>query len=356
MAMPTGRKRPTIYDIATEAGLSSSTVSLVLNGSWQRYRISSDTAARVLGVADRLGYAANERARGLRLNRSGLAGMIVPHHRNRFFAGLVETFEAGARERGLCPVVVSTQRDAATELEVARTLVAQRVEMLVIAGVDRAAGLDTLCVEAGIRCVNLDLPGAGAPSVVSDNRGGSRELTLQLVEAVRARGEDPASLCFVGGRAGEYATEERVAGFMEATAASGVAIGASAVRRCGYEPDTARRTFEGLAVEGFPAGLFVNSITALEGFTGFMRSATRVAGPCVACFDWDPFAAMLSLPVLMMRQDVEGLVAACFAILDGDGADPDALVVVPPRLATPSPGPPPGFSPPEPSRDRQDRS
>ena len=52
------------------------------------------------------------KARGLRLSRSGLAGMIVPHYRNRFFAGLAEAFEAEARSRGLCPVVVSTERDA----------------------------------------------------------------------------------------------------------------------------------------------------------------------------------------------------------------------------------------------------
>ena len=334
MATRRGGKRPTIYDVATRAEVSGSTVSLVLNGSWQRYRIAPDTAARVRDVAERLGYTANQRARGLRLSRSSLAGMVVPHHRNRFFAGLVETFEAGARERGLCPVVVSTQRDPATELDVVRALIAQRVELIVLVGVREGAGLDVLCAEAGIRCVNLDLPGSGAPSVLSDNRGGARELTARLIEAVGARGGDATSLGFVGGRPGEHATEERVAGFVEATRTHGIDPGPKAVDRCGYEPARARQAFERLAGEGLPAGLFVNSITALEGLVGFLRPGGDVVEPVVACFDWDPFAAMLSPPVLMMRQDVEGLVAACFRILDEERPDPGLRVIVPPRLAS----------------------
>src|ERR1700722_4050410 len=80
----TGR-RSTIYDIATAAKASVATVSLVLNGTWSRYRIKKETAQRILSIAEQLGYTVNLKARGLRLSRSGLAGMILPHYRNRFF-------------------------------------------------------------------------------------------------------------------------------------------------------------------------------------------------------------------------------------------------------------------------------
>ena len=73
------RRRATIYDIAAEANASASTVSLVLNGAWSRYRIAEGTAQRILQSADRLGYNVNLAARGLRLSKSGLAGMILPH-------------------------------------------------------------------------------------------------------------------------------------------------------------------------------------------------------------------------------------------------------------------------------------
>ncbi|HEX7110256.1 MAG TPA: LacI family DNA-binding transcriptional regulator, partial [Aestuariivirga sp.] len=108
MARPGRGRKTTIYDIAVAAHSSPAAVSLVLNDSWQRYRIKQETATRILNGAERLGYAVNLKARGLRLSRSGLAGMILPHYRNRFFAGLAEAFEAEARSRGLCPIVVST--------------------------------------------------------------------------------------------------------------------------------------------------------------------------------------------------------------------------------------------------------
>ena len=95
------RRKVTIYDIAVATDLSPTAVSLVLNGSWQRHRIHKETASRVLDCAERLGYAVNLKARGLRLSKSGLAGMILPHYRNRFFAGLAEEFEATARTRDL---------------------------------------------------------------------------------------------------------------------------------------------------------------------------------------------------------------------------------------------------------------
>ncbi len=48
---PATGRRSTIYDIAAETKASASTVSLVLNGSWSRYRIKEDTARRILKSA-----------------------------------------------------------------------------------------------------------------------------------------------------------------------------------------------------------------------------------------------------------------------------------------------------------------
>ena len=149
------RRRSTIYDIATAAEASISTVSLVLNGNWSRYRIKEDTAQRVLTIAKQLGYNVNLKARGLRLSRSGLAGMILPHYRNRFFADIAETFEARARKLDLCPVVVSTQRQFDIESRVAKTLLDQQVEFLFIVGVPRAGELNRLCETAGVPCVKV---------------------------------------------------------------------------------------------------------------------------------------------------------------------------------------------------------
>ena len=138
---------------------------MVLNDTWRKYRIKPATASRIIECADRLGYSVNLKARGLRLSRSGLVGMMMPHYRNRFFAGLAEAFETRARARDLCPIVVTTHRHPGNERKATEVLLAQQVEFIFFAGVHGPDPLNELCRAAGIRCINIDLPGPLAPSV-----------------------------------------------------------------------------------------------------------------------------------------------------------------------------------------------
>ncbi|WP_131195037.1 LacI family DNA-binding transcriptional regulator [Lichenihabitans psoromatis] len=339
MARAAGGRKATIYDIATATKASASTVSLVLNGSWARYRIKEDTAQRVLESARTLGYNVNLKARGLRLSRSGLAGMILPHYRNRFFADLAETFEAEARRRSLCPIVVSTQRDGPSEVKVTETLLAQQVEFLFIVGVAEPEPLNRLCGASDTPCVNIDLPGEAAPSVVSDNRAGARQLTDLLIGKIRARGGDPASLLYLGGVAGEYATDNRVAGFTDALGAQGIRPSGSMLMRCGYPPAAAKAALQHyLEVQGrLPVGLFISSIAVFEGLVQFAatlppRSLEQLV---VGCFDWDPFAASLPFDVSMLRQNVEVMIEEAFTALGEAEQIARPFVMVPPVLERP---------------------
>ncbi|RDK02674.1 LacI family DNA-binding transcriptional regulator [Paraburkholderia lacunae] len=336
MARSNPGRKSTIYDIAKATGSSTAAVSMVLNGTWARYRIKEETANRILASAQQLGYNVNMKARGLRLSRSGLAGMILPHYRNRFFAGLAETFEDHARSRGLCPIVVSTQRDPSVEVSVTETLVSQRVELLFIAGVLDPTPLNAMCSAAGVPCINVDLPGEAAPSVVSDNRGGARALTDVLIDKMRARGDAPEGLIFLGGVANEYATEMRIAGFRDAFEGRQIQPASDAVECFGYDASSARqalaRRYE--RAGRLPAGLLMNSITAFEGLVQFASRLPRDAwqSTVVGCFDWDPFGAHLPFEVTMMRQDVEKIISEAFALADtydanATGANP--LVIVP---------------------------
>jgi LacI family fructose operon transcriptional repressor len=333
MASSKGQRKSTIYDIATSTGTSPATVSMVLNGTWQRYRISEATATRILDAARTLDYNVNMKARGLRLARSGLAGMIMPHYRNRFFAGLSETFEAGARARGFCPMVVSTQRNPETERDVVERLLSHQVEFLFIVGVAHPEPLNDLCHAARIPCVNIDLPGGNAPSVVTDNQGGARMLTDILLDKIAT---PSPTLHFLGGVAGEYATEERIAGFKQALASRGIPLPETHIHRCGYWPPTARAAVEALCdrLGGLPAGLFINSITAFEGAIQFFRSLPPEAfdGRFIGCFDWDPFAAFLPFPVTMLRQNVETMIEQGFSYIENYRAGDYPMMKIPPQL------------------------
>ncbi|MEO8243658.1 MAG: LacI family DNA-binding transcriptional regulator [bacterium] len=327
------RRKITIYDIAMEIGISPTSVSFVLNGLAKQHRISDETAAKVISTAHRLGYAVNLKARGLRLSRSGLAGMILPHYRNRFFAGLAEAFETEARAHGLCPVVVSTQRDGAIEASVIETLLAQQVEFLFIAGVHDPDPLNVMCRKAGVASVNLDLPGREAPSVVSDNYGGAHALTEHVARKLRDRGDPVADIFFFGGLTEDDATAKRFQGFRDVLLTYGITLTDDMVDYCGYPPEMAAQSIARRYSQlgRLPRGLFVNGVTSLEGLLQFAVTlpAHALDDIAVGSFDWDPFAAHLSFEVTMVRQNVENMIAEAFKLLEIPAQGENPVVVVP---------------------------
>ncbi|WP_199487450.1 LacI family DNA-binding transcriptional regulator [Actinomadura spongiicola] len=98
--------RPTSKDVAQEAGVSQSTVSLVLGGKWTG-RVSPATARSVRIAAERLGYRPNKAARNLRLGTTRTVLLMVPTLTAPFF-GPVYTGAARVAARHGFGVVVST--------------------------------------------------------------------------------------------------------------------------------------------------------------------------------------------------------------------------------------------------------
>jgi DNA-binding LacI/PurR family transcriptional regulator len=103
--------RPTSKDVAQEAGVSQSTVSLVLGGKWTG-RVSPATARSVRSAAERLGYRPNQAARNLRLGTTRTVLLMVPTLSAPFF-GPVYTGAARVAARHGFGVVVSTWPDDA---------------------------------------------------------------------------------------------------------------------------------------------------------------------------------------------------------------------------------------------------
>lgn len=336
MSNPKVRKM-TIYDVAEASGASPSTVSAVLNGSWQTRRIKEDTAEAILETAKRIGYTANLQARGLRRSQSGLVGMIIPMHHNRFFGTLSHEFELEARKRKLCPVIVSTLRNPIEEQRTVEQLVSFNVESIMVTGATDPDNISRICSRSGIRHVNVDLPGTKAPSVISDNYWGAAELTKSMVRRLAEAGENrPEPFYFIGGVPSDHNTNARIAGFIDKHRELLGPIPANHIRANGYDADVAEQQIRDLYAElgKLPHGLFVNSTIAFEGVVKFLKTLPHAAfeSSVVGCYDWDPFAEFLSFPVIMARQKTEVLVAEAFRILDTPQTNSDLLIEVKPEL------------------------
>lgn len=327
-------KKVTIYDLAQLTGVSASAVSAILNGSWKKRRISASLAEKVTLVAREQGYAVNQQASLLRRDKSRVIGMIVPKYDNRYFGSIVETFEGMARERGLFPIITCTQRNPELELEAVRTMLSWQVEWVVATGATQADAISELCAQAGVPTLNLDLPGTLAPSVISDNYGGAKLLAERILHNTEKRFGQKIPLVFIGGRRTDHNTRERLRGFRDAHLEAGLTVSGKNIFIDGYSAKHVLETLEGFTPpENGVYGLFVNSTISLEGVVQWLaaQGLTGEKQPLMGCFDWDPFVPLLGHDIEMIRQDVPGLLAAVFGIIDS-GDTQLQCIEIPPRL------------------------
>ncbi|MEM1431689.1 MAG: LacI family DNA-binding transcriptional regulator [Pseudomonadota bacterium] len=331
--MPESTKKTTIYDLAELAGTSAGTVSAVINGNWEKRRISRKLATKVLRLADEHGFALNMQARALSRERSGMIGMIVPMYDNRYFSSIAQGFEARARDAGYFPIVTCTRRDPDLELAAARAMLGYQVERLICTGTTDPDRLHDLCSHANVPTTNLDLPGTKATSIISDNFQGALDLTLALLD--RFPGAEPDAV-FIGGRDTDHNTRERIRGFKEAFARRGMPLDDARILPCGYAADKASSALREYAGAGgvVPELLFVNSTISLEGIISALEDITGPAAkkPTLGCFDWDPFAARISQDIIMVRQDVDRMLEALFDVIAhpaDEGAGTVQLIEVP---------------------------
>lgn len=102
--------KPTIYDVAREAGVSIATVSKVLNNNG---RISDKTRKKVAAIMERLNYQPSMVASALTSQKTGKIGLMVPDIANPFFAEAARHFEDHAQSTGHDLIICSTDRDDA---------------------------------------------------------------------------------------------------------------------------------------------------------------------------------------------------------------------------------------------------
>jgi LacI family transcriptional regulator len=114
-------------DVAQRAGVSQTTVSLVLNKKHIR-SISRETRRRVLEASRELKYHPNIHARRLALRCSSTVGLIISELSNPFFADVIRAFEKSASQRGLDLILFNTEYEPARVEAAVRKMVEEKVQ------------------------------------------------------------------------------------------------------------------------------------------------------------------------------------------------------------------------------------
>ena len=104
-------KRVSMQDIATELGLSITTVSFVLNGKSAAMGISEATVKKVNDLILKKGYNPNSAARILRTGKSNTIALIVEDIGNHFFGNIAKIIELEAYKNGYKVFFSSTEGD-----------------------------------------------------------------------------------------------------------------------------------------------------------------------------------------------------------------------------------------------------
>ncbi|HEX7023002.1 MAG TPA: LacI family DNA-binding transcriptional regulator [Trueperaceae bacterium] len=164
----------TLKDVARLAGVSTATVSHVLNASKP---VSAAVRERVLDAVQELGYQRNSSARALRTGESRTLGLILPDLTNPYFPALAQTIENRARALGYALLLIDTNNDPANEAAGLRLLAEHGVD-----GVIWTPLGDTRPNILPFPVVVVDRPLEGLDAVFADHEQGGRLLAEYALE------------------------------------------------------------------------------------------------------------------------------------------------------------------------------
>lgn len=202
----------TIVEVARLAGVSTSTVSHVLNGT---RNVEPHTRKKVLAAIEKTGYRQDALARALRRSRTDSIGLVVSDAGEPAFAEMVHGVEDAAASHGLTLILANSAEDPEREARAVQTLLGRRVDGLILARCAQSAAIvDAHVAAESPPVVLLDRVFDGAPcdQVGADNRESMRRLIEHLL------GGGHRSFLLAAGDTRVPTLQERLAGFQDGVA------------------------------------------------------------------------------------------------------------------------------------------
>lgn len=127
-----------IRDVAKEAGLSTATISRVINGT---KNVTPKTRERVLNACKKLDYLPNPAAKALSTKRSKTVAAIIPTIKHSVFAKLISALEQSLADGGYSLVLAISNANEEDELTAARKLLGMGAEAFILTGADHSPEL-----------------------------------------------------------------------------------------------------------------------------------------------------------------------------------------------------------------------
>lgn len=267
-------ERPTIADVAREAGVSKGLVSFALN---DRPGVAAATRQRILAVAKDLGWSPSLRARGLSTDRAFALGLVIARDPDIISGDpFFPAFIAGV-ETALAPVgqalVLSMVSDEASEIATYHQFASHaRVDGVILSDLRRSDPRLAVVSELGLRAVTLGHPDGPSPfpAVSMDDAPGIRAAVAHLAQLGHRR------IAHVGGPSTMLHGARRGESFREALYALGLADGL-VIETDFSAAEGAQATRELLALGDRPTAIvYANDPMAIAGLGVAQRAGLSV--------------------------------------------------------------------------------
>lgn len=304
MSDTSDRSSVTIYDVAAEAGVSISTVSLALNTP---QRVKSSTRERIQAAIDQLGFEPKTDAVARARRGIGRIGVVAPFSSHPSFA---------RRLNGVLSAATGTSMDVMVydEVEAADAMlsslpVTRRVDGTIVMGLPFSDDLAERLAGQRMETVLVELRRAGFSSVAADDDRGGR----MVAEHLLACGHD--RLAFIGQRqrvAYASPSERRLGGFRAALQANNRALPEEHVRRVEHSPAAAyAATQELLDAPNRPTAIFAHddSLAVATVRAARDRGLRVPADIAVVGFDDGELAEQLGLTTVRQPFEDSGAIA-----------------------------------------------
>lgn len=301
-----GKMTVTIRDVADAAGVSTATVSNVLNSTG---KVGPKTQAHVISTVKRLGYVPDLHARRLASNDRRTLGIIVSDIENPFFPEIIKGFETRARELGYDAILSDTNYDTERTKQSAERMMEHKVGGVAIMTSEISMELVHELARRRIAVTFLDLaPARGYMSNLRINYASGIE---QIVRYLKANGH--RRIAFVAGREGLKSNEARREAYERTMRELGLKPGPVLPGDLQFEGGL-RAGIAIAKLKDLPTAVVaVNDLTAIGVMKGLLKSGCRIPQDIsVTGFDRTRLAEYCnpSLTTVDVHRDLLGRMAA----------------------------------------------
>ena len=324
-----------IKELAAHLAISVTTVSRVLNGKADAYRISPATTEKVINAAREFNYYPNRIARGLRLEKTETLGLIIPDIANPFFASIAKTIELESRRQGYSIILCDSMDNVQTEKELLNLLGSRKVDGIVLAPVGQSYDHIEAIHNKGIPVVIFDrhMPGSSIPSIITDNHQGARDAVEHLISAGHR------NIACIQGLQGISINTDRANGYRDAFKSHDLPVDESLITGNDFGVENGYNSTRLLMDrDNPPTAIFAFSNLIVLGVMRALNEAGLQipADVSVISYDDQPYFEFLACPLTTVDQPKEEIAGAAInmllKIIRKDIADRNVNIMLKPQL------------------------